>query len=253
MKILKYTKTKTNEYKIITDKNEYKLYDDIIVKYELLLKKEVSEELFNKILSENNLLKAYYVALKAISIKMRSEKELKDLLKKKDYNNYEIDYAIDRLNKEGYLNHNIYIEAYIHDRLALYLEGENKILKDLNLLGFKDSEIKPFLLKVDHNIYLEKINKYITKKAKVNKRSIIDFKKRTTLELINKGFNKADILSILDNIELSENEKEIEKIINKLYHKYINKYDVVTTKMKIKSYLYQKGYSNIDIDNYLNN
>lgn len=253
MKILKYAKTKTNEYKIITDKNEYKLYDDIIIKYELLLKKEVSEELFNKILSENNLLKAYYVALKAISIKMRSEKELKDLLKKKDYNNYEIDYAIDRLNKEGYLNHNVYIEAYIHDHLALYLEGENKILKDLNLLGFKDSEIKPFLLKVDHNIYLEKINKYITKRAKVNKRSINDFKKRTTLELINKGFNKADILSILDNIELSENEKEIEKIINKLYHKYINKYDVVTTKMKIKSYLYQKGYSNIDIDNYLNN
>ena len=41
MKILKYKKGKKNEYKIMTDEGEYILYDDIIIKYELLLKKEI--------------------------------------------------------------------------------------------------------------------------------------------------------------------------------------------------------------------
>lgn len=251
MKILKYQKGKNNEYKIITDKEEYKLYDDIIIKYELLLRHEIREVEFNKIIQENNMLKAYYTALKIVSIKMRSEKELKELLKKKGYNFSEINYAIDKLKKEGYLKHEVYIEAYIHDMLNLYLIGEAKILNDLIKLGFKENEIMPFLNKVDNDIYIEKINKYVNKKAKVNKRSVNDFKKRILSELINKGFNKEDIVLILNDLELEENELEIEKIINKLYRKYINKFDLVTTKIKIKNYLYQKGYSNIDIDKYL--
>ncbi len=49
MKILKYKKIRNNEYKIITDEGEYSLYDDVIVKYELLLKKEISKVDFKKI------------------------------------------------------------------------------------------------------------------------------------------------------------------------------------------------------------
>jgi len=251
MKILKYVKTKSNEYKITTDEGDYKLFDDIIIKKELLLKKDISKEEFAEILAENNMLKAYYNALKIVSVKMRSEIELKNLLKKKEYTSEEINYAINKLVNEGYLNHEVYINAYIHDMLSLYLVGERKILNDLIKLGFNANEILPLLDKVDKNIYLEKIKKYINKKAKVNKRSVNEFKKRTLIELINKGFNKENIIDIINDLELDENIIEIEKIINKLYKKYINKYDLNTTKLKIKTYLYQKGYSNIDIDSYL--
>lgn len=251
MKILKYVKTKSNEYKITTDEGDYKLFDDIIIKKELLLKKDISKEEFAEILAENNMLKAYYNALKIVSVKMRSEIELKNLLKKKEYTSEEINYAINKLVNEGYLNHEVYINAYIHDMLNLYLVGERKILNDLIKLGFNTNEILPLLDKVDKNIYLEKIKKYINKKAKVNKKSVNEFKKRTLIELINKGFNKENIIDIINDLELDENIIEIEKIINKLYKKYINKYDLNTTKLKIKTYLYQKGYSNIDIDSYL--
>ncbi|MDE5539939.1 MAG: RecX family transcriptional regulator, partial [Bacilli bacterium] len=237
--------------KITTDKGEYKLYDDIIVKHELLLKKEIDEKDFQKIVDENNLFKAYYVGLKAISVKMRCEKEIKDILKKKQYNNKEIDYAIERLSKDGYLKHDVYIEAYVHDMLSLYLVGETKILNDLVKLGFKENEIRPILEKIDIDIYLNKIEKYINKKAKVNRKSVNDFKRKIMADLINKGFNKGDIAIFLDNLEMEENMQEVEKIVAKLYRKYINKYDVNTTKMKIKNYLYQKGYTGIDVDKYI--
>lgn len=251
MKILKYVKTKSNEYKITTDEGEYKLFDDIIIKSELLLKKDISKEEFANILAKNNMLKAYYSALKMVSIKMRSEIELKNLLKKKEYSSEEINYAIEKLAKEGYLNHEVYIESYIHDMLNLYLVGETKILKDLIKLGFKENEILPHLAKVDKSIYITKINKYITKKAKANKRSVNEFKRKVLDELINKGFSKEDIITGLNEIEIEENTFELEKLINKLYKKYINKYDLNTTKMKIKNYLYQKGYIDINIDKYL--
>ena len=70
-------------------------------------------------------------------------------------------------------------------------------------------------------------------------------------ELINKGFYQEDIISYLDNIEIEENTEEIKKIISKLYQKYIKKYDNNTTILKIKNNLYQKGYTSIDIEKYL--
>ena len=224
MKILKYRKGKGNEYKIITDKDEYKLYDDIIIKYELLLKKDIDDKDFTKILEENKLFSAYYDALKLINTKLRTEKEIKVLLKKKEYNYKEIDYAIKKLDKEGYLNHKVYIEAFIHDMLNLYLIGEDKILKDLVNLGFEE---------------------------KANKKSEIEFKRKVLGELINKGFSKNDIMIFLENTNVVEDEEVTRRLIIKLYNKYIKKYDYNTVKLKIRNYLYQKGYKDIDIDKYI--
>ena len=202
MKIIKYQKINSNTYKITTDKEDYKLYDDTIIKYNLLLKKEITLEEMEKIIVDNNHLKAYYDSLKLISIKMRNEYELINLLKKKKYTEENINYAIKRCKEENYLNREKYIIAYIHDALALSLIGENKIRKDLKVLGFKDNEIEPFLAKVDKKIYQDKIKKYIDKKAKINKKSIIEFKRKIAIDLVGKGCLKEDILSYLDNIKI---------------------------------------------------
>lgn len=246
MKLIKYQKARSNEYKLVTDKGEFKLYDDIIIKYELLLKKVISDKEFDKVLEENNLLKAYYDALKAISVKLRCEKEVREILKKKNYNKNEIDYAINRLSNDGYLKKDVYIEAFIHDMLSLYVVGEDKILSDLIKLGFKEVEIKVFLDKIDSQVYLDKIEKYILKKAKANRKSVNEFKKKMYTELSNKGFKRSDIIFILDNIDMEDNSEEVKRLIDKLYQRYIKKYDEMTTRLKIKNYLYQKGYKNID-------
>ncbi|MCM1053042.1 MAG: RecX family transcriptional regulator [Ruminococcus sp.] len=216
-----------------------------------MLKKEISEKDFDNILQENNSLAAYYDSLKAINTRLRTEKELDNILKNKNYGSKDILYALDRLKKEGYLNHKIYIEAYIHDRIALYIEGENKILNDLMNLGFEECEIRPFLDTISKDIYMDKINKYIAKKSKSNKKSIVEFKRKTLNELVNKGFYKSDINKVLDNLELEEDKEVLERLINKLNLKYSKKYDKTIVKLKIKTYLYQKGYSNVDIDKYI--
>jgi len=124
MKILKYKKDKQNIYKVATNKGEYKLYDDIIIKNELLLKKEISDKKWQEIIKENNELKAYYDALKSISIKMRTECEIENILKKNSKIRYSIDGELsvsESYNGLGYSNLLyifIQIEAYKYELLS---------------------------------------------------------------------------------------------------------------------------------------
>ena len=85
MKVLKYKKVK-NKYRVYFD-NDIKidLYDDIILKYNLLLKKEIDNNTFDKLVLDNNKEDIYNKALNYISIKIRSKEEIYNYLNKKRY------------------------------------------------------------------------------------------------------------------------------------------------------------------------
>ena len=51
MKIEKYIKDKSNKYKIIIDGETYTLYDDVIVKYQLIMKDTISKKELDSIIS----------------------------------------------------------------------------------------------------------------------------------------------------------------------------------------------------------
>ena len=82
MKIGKYTKLKSNKYSVVFDDITVKLYDDVIVKYELLRLKEIDEKQFKEITEYNDKLEAYYKSLKYITKKLRTEKEIYKYLDK---------------------------------------------------------------------------------------------------------------------------------------------------------------------------
>ena len=124
-KILKFRKKKySNIYEITLSNNEK-------LKYELLLKKEIDEKLLDEIIIYNNYLESYNKALKLIKTKLRTEKELRDKLF--DYSEEAILYTIDRLRKEGYLNKDLYIKAFINDAINLKMVGPVAIIHDLKL------------------------------------------------------------------------------------------------------------------------
>ena len=56
MKIINYKKKKTNIYEItLSNSEKISLYDDVILKYDLLLKKELNDKLKMKIYEENTI------------------------------------------------------------------------------------------------------------------------------------------------------------------------------------------------------
>ena len=74
MKINKYKKVGKNKYKVYFDNNEIILFEDVILKYDLLFLKDVSLELLDKIINENKFYEAYDMSLSYIETKMRNKK-----------------------------------------------------------------------------------------------------------------------------------------------------------------------------------
>jgi regulatory protein len=168
MKIVKYTKLKSNKYSVLIDDVNVKLYDDVIVKYELLRTKEIDEKLFKEIADYNDKLEAYYKSLKYITKKLRTEKEIYKYLEK-DYDKKVIFETIDRLKKMGYLNEELYLKAYVSDQINMSLVGPNKIKKDLTALGYKEEDIIEYIDNIDRDVWISKIEKLVNKKLNGNR------------------------------------------------------------------------------------
>ncbi len=242
MKIINYKKTKLNIYEItLDDHTKYTLYDEVILKNNLLLKKEIDLNLLNKLLDENKYYELYNKCLKYLSTKMRSEKEI--YKKFKDYSEKDISKVIDKLKEEKYLNNEEYIKAYINDAVNLKVVGYYKIKNDLVNLGLKEADIIKYLDEVSYDIWQEKIKKLADNMIKNNRKdSLIMLKQKIINNLINKGFAKEDIISYLDSIEITVDDSIYEKEYNKIKSRLKRKYSGEELERETKRRLKAKGF-----------
>ncbi len=241
MKIQGYKYLGNSKYKVIINNEEYTLYEDVILKYDLLIK-DVNEKDLAKFLEENKRFEAYYVALKYIKTKLRTRKEIEEYLSKKDYNDFDIDYAVARLEQEKYIDERVYAKSYILDAINLKNIGPNKIVMELTNLGIDKNIVLDELSIFTNYIEEEKIYKYIEKSIKNNhNKSSYILKNKIKQNLINLGYNPNIINKYLNEYNIDDNEiyqKELEKVKSKLSKKYTGK----ELEYKIKQNMYRKGF-----------
>lgn len=247
LKIEKFIKQKDGNYKLkLENSNELIVHEDLILKYELLLTKNINEEVMEQLREEQKNYDVYNVALKYIKVKIRSKKEIKMYLEKKQYNNSQIDYAISILEKQGYLNNELFAKALIHDRIYLSNDGPLKIIIELEKNDIPENIITKNMEVFTEELEKERIEKLVKKQISLNKnKSNQLLKKKIELNLINLGYHKSLINEILSDIKVDDSsiyQKEYEKLEKKLSRKYQGK----ELELKIKQKLYQKGFKNIE-------
>lgn len=250
MEIKKFKKSKNNIYELELDNGSLvKLYDDVIVKYSLLINKRIDNKLLDEITKYNTSLDAYYLSLKYISKKLRCEKEIEKYLTKLEFNKEIIDKTISKLNKDGYLKHDIYIKSYINDVYNFNNYGPDKIKFNLRELGFNLNEIEPYLEDKD---FRSKAIKIIDKKVKANhKLSNYMLKQNISNYLINLGYSRDIFYDYLDAVKVN-NKDVLVKDANIFIKKYSKKYENRELLYFVKDKLYKKGYNSSEIDEVLN-
>ena len=243
MKILKYKKQTNGKYKIFFDNDtDLLLYEDTILKYELLLKKELSSKKLEEILNFNMECDVYYVGLKSLSSRFKSTKELRDSLLKKEYPSDYVDKAISKLLDQGYLNDRSFAKSYINNQIITTSKGPNKISRELKKKGVSEEIISDEILSFTVDEQREKINKVINRLLKSNRsRGGVVLKNKIVTDLINLGYSNSVIKSVISDYSFEADSSIREKEYNKLYNRLSRKYSGKELEYKINEKLFQKG------------
>lgn len=203
MKIEKYKKIKDNKYKIYLSNNTtIDVYDEVIIKNNLLYKKDIDEVDLNKIENENIYQDIYNTAVKYIMVRLRSVNELRNYLLKKNYELDIVESIIIKLEKNGYLNDLIFTKAFINDKLNFTTMGKYKIKNELIKLKISPEIIENSLEEISEDKWIEKIDKLVSKYLKSNKKySGNILRNKLYTYLVNLGHDTNLVIKSLNNYD----------------------------------------------------
>ena len=243
VRILKLTKKKKN-YIITTDEKEYIFDEDTIVEFGLFKDKVFSKTQFKEILKKRDANNSFNLALKYLSISIKSQNEVEKYLEKKDINKSIINKTIIRLRQFGYLDDKTYAL-----KLLQYYQSSNKgpqfISKKLYDKKIDRKIIESTMASFTEDIEKAIINKTLAKEANKYKEYPI-LKQRQVLsdKLIRNGFTPSLVFSIIREYDLiDESHNKLLLDIEKQKRLLANK-DLTDSqkKQKIMQSLVSKGY-----------
>ena len=166
MKIDKYEHIGVDKYRIYLDNGEIiDTYDNVILKNDLLIKKEIDNDLYQKITTDTNIEEHYLACQKYITYRLRSTKEIKDYLIKKNIDSTTIDLIIDKLIQNKYLNDDYYCKCFINDKLKFTNMGSYQIINELKRKDIEQNIITKYHYLLANDIMNERI-KHLIEKAR---------------------------------------------------------------------------------------
>lgn len=148
MKITKIEQQKNNKERIniyINDEFAFGLMMEIKYKYDLKEGMELDEDYIQKVLKEEELSKAKDQALKFLTYRQRSKKEIINKLKSKGYEEDIIENTLSYLEEYGLVNDVEFAKAFMRDKINLNKFGPTRIKYELYKKGIDDSIIEEVL------------------------------------------------------------------------------------------------------------
>lgn len=230
-------KAKNGKYYIEYEGKNVRIYDETIIKLNLLTNKDVAKE---KIIKVNEYYDYLNKALNYLGA-LRSKKDVAIYLNKKGASSKDIASIIKYLEGLNLLNDEVYAKAFINDQKNIKGDGPYKIKYKLLNKGVDEAIIDRLLSSYEDNEERDKINNLIKKYQKANRnKSSYLLKKSIELKLFNKGFSKELISEALNNFTYDDSlikELEEAKIRRKLKASDNSNIDE-----EVRQKLYQKGF-----------
>lgn len=203
MKIEKYELTKKNIYNVYLSNGEVlELNSKVITDNELLIKKDIDNELYDKLKRDNTICILVDTSVKYIDRRLRSINELRDYLKNKEEDTIIIEEVIDKLIDYKYLDDDRFTKAFINDKINFTMMGDYKIRKELERYGVDNDIINNNIINIDRSVIIDRIKKIIDKDIRCNKKySGIILKNKIFNHLITQGYSKEIVIDIINTYD----------------------------------------------------
>lgn len=131
--------------------------------YDLKIGKEINDDFIEDVLKEEEARKAINTALNFLSYRQRSEREIRNRLKEKGYEENYIERAIFFCKDQNYIDDEAFAISFVKDKINLNKLGNNRLKRELMLKGIDEDIIESVLVKYEDDEY-ERALKIATKK-----------------------------------------------------------------------------------------
>lgn len=228
-------------YNVFLDgKYAFPVAEATLIEFRLMNGVELTDAQIKEIQDRENVNKAYGDAVNYLSYQLRTKKEIKDYLYKKEYHRDAVDEVINRLEKLRYLDDGAYATSFINTQLRTTANGPKIIEQKLLHKGVPNNVVQDKLFDINQDILLENATEFAKKQARKQKRA--SFKQMLTKirqSLYQKGFDNEIIEEAIKSLDLEPDEDEeldkLRKLVDKVQHRY-------DKPAKLINYLMTKGY-----------
>jgi len=211
-----------------------------LIEFRLMKDVELTDAQVKEIQDRENVNKAYGDAINYLSYQLRTKKEIKDYLYKKEYHKDAVELTIQRLQDLHYLDDESYAQSFINTQLNMSANGPKIIEQKLFQKGVPKEIIQNKLDDIDQDILLDNAIDFATKQVRKQKRaSFQQMLTKLRQSLYQKGFSSEIIEETIKQLDLEPDEDEeldkLKSMIDKVKHRYDNQ-------NKLVNYLMTKGY-----------
>ena len=224
--------------------------EDTIVRFMLSRGKVISNEELTEIQDFAQLSYGKNLALYHLSFKARTEKEVKEYLKKYDIEDTIASQVIANLKEDNWINDHQYAYSIINANQLSGDKGPYLLTQKLTQKGVAKSTIEGVLKDFDYTEVAQRVAEKLLKKytGKIPARAL---QEKIIQNLTNKGFSYADAKSAFDNLDSQVDQETTQELIfkelDKQYAKYARKYEGYELKQRLTQVLARKGYDFSDI------
>ncbi len=236
-----YGKGKGEEFAFSVD-------SDVLIKFKLKKGMELDDFSFLEIQFQDDIRKAYSLAINYLARRMRSEKEIVDYLVQKEVDEPIIKEVIHKLTTQHYINDQEYAVAYVRTQANTTDKGPNVIKKEIKEKGVAEGiliqALEEFPLEQQMEKAIKISEKYYQKNAKVSlkvqqqKLEQLLLRKGYSYEVINFALNETEVPKQGEDEEMEAVRFQGEKVHRKYSHLEGFEYQ-----QKIKQALYRKGFT----------
>lgn len=193
-------KRNSNIFNVVVDGEEYVFHSDAIVKYGIFSNCEIENITFSKAKEESDYIICLNTANNYLGASLKTKKQLKDYLAKKQFASSTINKVLDKLNEYGVINDKTFADAFIRSNENKF--SKRVIQQKLLSKGIKKEEFVDALTECDDR----ELCVYFATKFMKNK--IMDDKTKEKLlrHLQYKGFNFNDINYALNKLKINIDE-----------------------------------------------
>ena len=196
-------KKKKDRYNIyVDDQFRFGLDEGVVARFGLYEKKEIDQSLIDEIEKDEVFAKAFNSAITYLRARERSQKEIRDKLKTKEYSENIIEKVLVRLAELDLVNDKRFAKMFVSDRMKLKPKGKRVLQIELMQKGIDKNIIEEVLYELvggDSEIELAKkvLEKALKKYGNMGDGEV---KQRVIKYLQARGFSWSIIESVLDNI-----------------------------------------------------